>query len=109
MKHVEMHAYYLRQLVQEKVVSLVYCRIDDKIAYLFRKPLTEFQYVKIWALLRIQEDTIIGGCTERILPLESPRSCADEGGCKNNRFIPSMDPFDIVSVIPSTVEGLLGN
>ena len=29
MKHVELHYQYLRPLVQEKVVTLVYCQIND--------------------------------------------------------------------------------
>ena len=29
MKHVELHSHYLRQLMQDNVVSLLYCRTDD--------------------------------------------------------------------------------
>ena len=31
MKHVEIHAHYLQQLVQDNAVTLVYCSTDDQV------------------------------------------------------------------------------
>jgi len=41
MKHVELHAHYSRQLVQDNVVNLVYCGTNDKVANIFTKPLSK--------------------------------------------------------------------
>ena len=38
-KHIELHPNYLRHLVQEKVFTLVYYRIDDQIVDVFMNPL----------------------------------------------------------------------
>jgi hypothetical protein len=51
-------------------VSLVYCRIDDQIVDIFMKPLTKAKFVKLWAMLGLQEAAIMGGCIEIISPPE---------------------------------------
>jgi hypothetical protein len=51
MNHVELHAHYLRQLVQEKVVTLVYYSIDGQITDNFTKPLFEANFIKIRTML----------------------------------------------------------
>ena len=83
MKHVELHCHYLRQLVQEKDVILVYCRIEDQIADIFKKPLLEVKFIRLCSFLGLQETTIMGGCPTVILSFESPKCCVDgwgEGG-----------------------------
>ena len=50
MNHVELHCNYLRQLVQEKVVTLFYCRTDDHIVDIFIKPLSEVNFIKFHTL-----------------------------------------------------------
>lgn len=79
MKHAELHVHYLRQLVHEKVVSLLYCRRNDQVADIFTKSLFEWKFVKFRDLLRLQRAAIIGGCTDVISPLESPECCVDGG------------------------------
>jgi hypothetical protein len=86
MKHVELHAHYLRQLVHENIVSLVYCRTDDQVVDIFTKPLSEARFIKLpydaWA----SGSCNYGGCpTDVISPPESPESCVD-GGCWNIKF-----------------------
>lgn len=39
MKCMELHAHYLRQLLQENVVNLVYCKTDDQVVDIFMKSL----------------------------------------------------------------------
>jgi hypothetical protein len=51
MKHVELHAHYLRYLVQEKVVTLVYYKTNDYIDDIFTKPLFEANFVKLYDML----------------------------------------------------------
>jgi hypothetical protein len=53
MKHVELHAHYLKQLVQDNVVDFVYCKIDDQFTNIFTKPLSKAKFVKIRAMLRL--------------------------------------------------------
>jgi hypothetical protein len=80
MKHVELHAHYLRQLVHENIVSLVYCRTDDQVVDIFTKPLSEARFIKLHTMLGLQEAAIMGGCpTDIISPPESPESCVDGG------------------------------
>jgi len=40
------------------VVSLIYCKTDYKIAYIFTKPLTKAKFVKLRTLLGFQEAII---------------------------------------------------
>jgi hypothetical protein len=61
MKHVELHAHYLRQLGHENVVSLEYCITNDQVVDIFTKPLTKARFIKIHMMLWIHEATIMGG------------------------------------------------
>jgi hypothetical protein len=61
MKHVEIHAHYLRQLVHENIVSLGYCRTYDHVDDVFTEPLAEDRFIKLYMILGLQEDAIIGG------------------------------------------------
>ena len=70
MKHVELHFHYLRQLVWEKVITLVYCRTNDQIVDIFTKCISEEELINFCTFLGIQEVVIIGVCSEAISPLE---------------------------------------
>jgi hypothetical protein len=73
MKHVELHAHYLRQLFHENIVSLKYCRIDDQVANIFTKTLAEAKFFNIFTMFGLQEAAIMGVCHKDIIsPLESP-------------------------------------
>ena len=63
MNQVEIDFHYLRQLVQDKVVTLFYCIIDYQLIDIFMKPLSKVKFIKFCSLLGIQEDAIMGGCT----------------------------------------------
>lgn len=101
MKHIELHCHYLRQLVQEKIFTLVYYRIDDQLVDFFMKPISKPKFVKFRALLGLQEASFIGGCTNVISPLESLEYCVDGGGgCWNHKlccFIMSLDLLETIS------------
>ena len=66
MKHIEIHAHYLRQLVQDFVVKIFYCRIDGQIVDFFMNPIPKENFVKLRVILELQEATIMGGCTKVI-------------------------------------------
>ena len=80
MKHIKLHAHYPRKLVQEKVVSLLYYRIDDQVTDIFTKPLFKAKFVKVHDLLGIQVAEIMGVCTYVIPSPESLEHCANGGG-----------------------------
>lgn len=51
MMQVKLHAHHLRQLVQEKFFTLVYCTTDDQITNFFINPLLEAKFFKLYDLL----------------------------------------------------------
>ena len=50
-KHVELSSHYSRQSVQDKGVSLVYCRTNDQVVDIFTKPLSEAKFIKFRTML----------------------------------------------------------
>jgi hypothetical protein len=61
MKHIELHAHYLQQLVHENIVSLEYCITEDKVVYILMKPLAKAIFINLRTMLGIQKDAIMGG------------------------------------------------
>jgi hypothetical protein len=53
MKHAELHDHYLRQLVDENIVSLEYCIIDDQVSDIFTKSLSEAIFINLCTMLGI--------------------------------------------------------
>jgi hypothetical protein len=83
MKHVEIHAHYLRDLVYENILSLEYCRTNDQVVDIFTKHLIEAIFFKLCMMFGIQEDAIMGVCHNDVIsPPESPNTCV-YGGCWN--------------------------
>ena len=60
MKYVELHFHYLRPLVHENIVTLFYCRTDNKIVDILIKPLSEAKFLNFCSLLGLQEVAIKG-------------------------------------------------
>jgi hypothetical protein len=80
MKHVELHAQYLRKLFQEKVVSLVYCRTYDPIVDIFTNPLSGDKFIKLCLMLGLHEAPIMGGYPiDLISPPKCLELCVDGG------------------------------
>ena len=77
MKNIELHAHYFRQLVQTKVISLLYCRTDDQVDDIFINPLSKVKFLKFPCLLGLQSTTIVGGCANVISPPKSPKCHVD--------------------------------
>ena len=78
MKHVELHAHYLRQLAQEKGVTLVYCKINDQIVDIFKNSLSKAKFGKLHDMLKVKASTIMGGCPiDVISPPKSLEHCVD--------------------------------
>jgi hypothetical protein len=61
MNHGELYDHYLRQLVHDNVVSLVYYRTNDQVVDIFTNTLSKAIFITICTMLRLQEDAILGG------------------------------------------------
>jgi hypothetical protein len=67
-------------LVQEKVDTRVYCKTNDHIDDIFKKPLFEDKFFKLHNMVGIQKDAIMEGClVDMIPPIESLEPCVDGG------------------------------
>jgi hypothetical protein len=73
MKHVDVHAHYLRQLVHENIISIEYCKTDDQVVDIVTKPLAEAKFINICMILGIQEAAIMWECHNDVIsPPKSP-------------------------------------
>lgn len=71
MEYVGLHFYYLRYIIQKKVFTLFYKRIDDQIDDIFMNLLSKVKFVKFHTLLRLQEAINKGVCEDLIPTSES--------------------------------------
>eukprot|EP00253_Pinus_taeda_P015791 PITA_15791 len=46
-KHIELHMHFIRKLIQDHVLKVQYCSIDDQVANIFTKALIEAKFTKI--------------------------------------------------------------
>ena len=49
-------------LVHDSVIEVLYCPIDDQVADIFTKSLTEVNFSKLRSMLGVQECVLKGGC-----------------------------------------------
>ena len=61
-KHFELHMHFIRNLVHDRVLKMLYFPIDDQVADIFTKSLTEAKFSKLWSMLGVQECVLKGGC-----------------------------------------------
>ena len=54
-KHIELHMHFIRNLVHDSVIEVLYCPIDDQVADIFTKSLTEAKFSKLRSMLGVQE------------------------------------------------------
>jgi hypothetical protein len=87
MKHVELHAHYLRKLVHEDVVSLEYCRTKDQVVDIFTKLLVEARFIKLHTFLRLQEDAIMGECSGDVISPPEPSELCDDVGVSEHKVL----------------------
>ena len=60
-KHIEIHMHFIRNIVHDHVLEMLYCPIDDQVADIFIKSLTEAKFSKIRSMLGFQECVLKGG------------------------------------------------
>eukprot|EP00253_Pinus_taeda_P017072 PITA_17072 len=54
-KHIELHMHFIRKLIHDHVLEVQYCSIDDQVANIFTKPLTEAKFTKLRFMVGVQE------------------------------------------------------
>ena len=52
-KHIELHMHFIRNLVHDRVIKVLYCPIDDQVADIFTKSLTEAKFSKLQSMLGV--------------------------------------------------------
>ena len=60
-KHIEIHMHFIRNLVHDRVIEVLYCPTDDQVADIFTKSLTEAKFSKLRSMLGVQECVLKGG------------------------------------------------
>ena len=60
-KHIKLHMHFIRNLVHNRVLEMLYCPTDDEVADIFTKSLTEAKFSKLQSMLGVQECLLKGG------------------------------------------------
>jgi len=60
-KHIELHMHFIRKLIHDHVLEVQYCSIDDQVADIFTKALTEAKFTKLRFMVGVQEVVTKGG------------------------------------------------
>ena len=60
-KHIELHMHFIRNLVHDRVIEVLYCPTDDQVANIFTKSLTETKFSKLRSMLGVQKCVLKGG------------------------------------------------
>ena len=53
--------HFIRNLAHDSVIEVLYCPIDDQVADIFTKSLTEVKFSKLRSMLGVQECVLKGG------------------------------------------------
>ena len=52
-QHIELHMHFIRNLVHDSVIEVLYCPTDDQVANIFTKSLTEAKFSKLRSMLGV--------------------------------------------------------
>jgi hypothetical protein len=52
---------FIRKLIHDQVIEVLFCPIDDQVANIFTKYLTKAKFSKLRSMLGVQEVVIKGG------------------------------------------------
>ena len=53
--------HFIRNLVYDSVIEVIYCPTDDQVADIFTKSLTKVKFSKLRSMLGVQECVLKGG------------------------------------------------
>ena len=59
--HIELHMHFIRNLIHDQVIEVLFFPTKDQVANIFTKSLTEAKFSKIQSMLGVQEVVIKGG------------------------------------------------
>jgi hypothetical protein len=60
-KHIELHMHFIRNLIHDQVIEVLFFPTEDQVADIFTKSLTEAKFSKLRSMLGVQEVVIKGG------------------------------------------------
>jgi hypothetical protein len=60
-KHIELHMHFIRKLIHDQVIEVLFFPTEDQVADIFTKSLTEAKFSKLRSMLGVQEVVIKGG------------------------------------------------
>jgi hypothetical protein len=60
-KHIELHMHFIRKLIHDQVIEVLFFPTEDQVADIFTKSLTEVKFSKLRYILGVQEVVIKGG------------------------------------------------
>jgi hypothetical protein len=60
-KHIELHMHFIRKLIHDRVIEVLFFPTEDQVADIFTKSLTEAKFSKLRSMLGVQEVVIKGG------------------------------------------------
>jgi hypothetical protein len=60
-KHIELHMHFIKKLIHDQVIEMLFFPTEDQVADIFTKSLTEAKFSKLRSMLGVQEVVIKGG------------------------------------------------
>jgi hypothetical protein len=60
-KHIELHMHFIRKIIHDQVIEVLFFPTEDRVADIFTKSLREAKFSKLRSMLRVQEFFIKGG------------------------------------------------
>jgi hypothetical protein len=60
-KHIELHMHFIRNLIHDRVIEVLFFPIEDQVADIFTKYLKEAKFSKLRSMLGVQKVVIKGG------------------------------------------------
>ena len=59
-KQIELHMHFVKNLVHDRIIEVLFLPIDDQVADIFTKSLTEVKFSKLRSMLGVQEFVVKG-------------------------------------------------
>ena len=60
-KYIELHMHFIRNIINDHVLEVLYCPIEDQVTDIFMKTLTKAMFTKLRPMVGVQEVVIKGG------------------------------------------------
>jgi hypothetical protein len=60
-KHIKLHMHFIRNIIHDQVIEVLFFPIEDQVADIFTKSLTKANFSKLRSMLGVQEVFIKGG------------------------------------------------